>query len=74
MNVYEPMQAYEYNPNPKYEVTISNSLLQAETESHVGDEDLQLSIVIRKRTRECTNDLYIYNLANFLSFKILTII
>lgn len=44
----KPMQTQEFDPTPKREVTISNSPSKIELE-------LDILIVIRKETKECTN-------------------
>lgn len=68
MVVSESVQVQESNPDPENEVAISNSSLQVEIESHVGNDDLDLPIAVRKGTRECTKRP-LYFLAHFLSFK-----
>lgn len=42
------MQIQESNQDLENEITISNSSLQVKLESHVGDEHLNITIVVRK--------------------------
>lgn len=64
--VSELVKVDESSPNSENEVTISNSL-QAETESHVGNDDQYLLIAIKKGIRVYKTILY--SLIHFLSFK-----
>lgn len=66
--VLESTQAWESNLDPKNEETMPNPLLQAETESHMSNNNHDLSIVVGKGTRECIKRP-LYSLAHFLPLK-----